>query len=201
MPRWAMCRPRERRPRRDRAGITGAPSALDVYFTPISASWLNAVEGFAIILTKRRLQRGVFRAVADLQAVMNRFIDHHNARFGPFNWVADSDKIISAVRREHQMLDSSTTCNRGRRPKIRGHRAIMGNLDVGSRRRVVGIHARRHTAPHKYYSSLNLSVSTATAFLLWEPRLSRIHDVAWLQCRREDPFGNPAPIRRKRRTL
>jgi transposase len=30
-------------------------------FTPTSASWLNAVEGFFAKLTKRRLERGVFR--------------------------------------------------------------------------------------------------------------------------------------------
>jgi DDE superfamily endonuclease len=30
------------------------------HFTPTSASWLNAVEGFFAILTKRRLKRGVF---------------------------------------------------------------------------------------------------------------------------------------------
>jgi transposase len=30
-------------------------------FTPTSASWLNAVEGFFAKLTRRRLKRGVFR--------------------------------------------------------------------------------------------------------------------------------------------
>jgi transposase len=33
------------------------------HFTPTSASWLNIVEGFFAKLTKRRLARGVFRAV------------------------------------------------------------------------------------------------------------------------------------------
>ena len=36
------------------------------HFTPISASWLNAVEGFFAKLTKRRLTRGVFVSVVDL---------------------------------------------------------------------------------------------------------------------------------------
>src|SRR5271169_2873400 len=44
------------------------------HFTPTSASWLNADEGFFAILTKRRLKRGVFRSVADLQAAINRFL-------------------------------------------------------------------------------------------------------------------------------
>src|SRR3989449_3018728 len=35
------------------------------HFTPTSASWLNAVEGFFAILTKRRLKRGVFKGVVD----------------------------------------------------------------------------------------------------------------------------------------
>src|SRR6201996_6659143 len=48
------------------------------HFTPTSASWLNAVEGFFAVLTKRRLKRGVFRSVADLQAAINRFLEDHN---------------------------------------------------------------------------------------------------------------------------
>ncbi|MCW2286817.1 hypothetical protein M2323_004622 [Rhodoblastus acidophilus] len=42
------------------------------HFTPTSSSWLNAVEGFFAILTRRRLQYGVFRSVVDLQAAINR---------------------------------------------------------------------------------------------------------------------------------
>ncbi len=47
------------------------------HFTPTSSSWLNAVEGFFAILTRRRLQNGVFRSVVDLQAAINRFIAAH----------------------------------------------------------------------------------------------------------------------------
>jgi len=42
------------------------------HYTPTSASWLNAVEGFFAKLTKRRLKRGVFRSVVELQAAINR---------------------------------------------------------------------------------------------------------------------------------
>ena len=76
------------------------------HFTPTSASWLNAVEGFFAMLTKRRLKRGVFRSVVDLQAAINRFLDEHNQQSKPFRWTADPDKIIAAVRRGHQALDS-----------------------------------------------------------------------------------------------
>jgi len=42
------------------------PSAMDVHFTPASASRLYAVEGFLAVLSKRRLKRGVFKGVLDL---------------------------------------------------------------------------------------------------------------------------------------
>ena len=57
------------------------------------------------MLSKRRLKRGVFRSVVDLQAAINRFLDDHNANSKPFQWVADPDKIIAAVRRGHQALE------------------------------------------------------------------------------------------------
>ncbi len=76
------------------------------HFVPTSCSWLNAVEGFFARLTKRRLKRGVFRSVADLQAAINRFIGEHNQSPKPFVWTADPDKIIAAVKRGHQVLDS-----------------------------------------------------------------------------------------------
>ncbi len=76
------------------------------HFTPTSASWLNAVEGYFAKLTRRRLKRGVFRSIVDLQAAINRFVAETNDDPRPFTWTADPDKIIAAVKRGHQMLDS-----------------------------------------------------------------------------------------------
>jgi len=76
------------------------------HFTPTSASWLNAVEGFFAILAKRRLKRGVFKSLVDLQAAINRFLAEHNQSPKPFTWTKDPDEIIAAVRRGHQVLDS-----------------------------------------------------------------------------------------------
>ena len=67
---------------------------------------INAVEGFFAKLTKRRLKRGVFISVVDLQAAINRFVDEHNAEPKPFRWTADPDEMIQAVRRGHRVLDS-----------------------------------------------------------------------------------------------
>jgi transposase len=76
------------------------------HFTPTSASWLNAVEGYFAKLTSRRLKRGVFRSIVDLQAAINRFLAETNVNPRPFVWTAEPDKIIAAVKRGHQMLDS-----------------------------------------------------------------------------------------------
>ena len=76
------------------------------HFTPTSCSWLNAVEGFFAKLTKRRLKRGIFRSVMDLQAAINRFLEDYNRQPKPFVWTKDPDQIIAAVKRGHQMLDS-----------------------------------------------------------------------------------------------
>jgi len=76
------------------------------HFTPTSSSWLNAVEGYFAKLTKRRLKRGIFHSIVDLQAAINRFIEETNENPKPFVWTKDPDKIIAAVRRGHQVLDS-----------------------------------------------------------------------------------------------
>ena len=76
------------------------------HFTPTSASWINAVEGFFAKLTKRRLKRGVFHSLVSLQAAIHRFLVEANENPKPFRWTKDPDKIIAAVRRGHQALDS-----------------------------------------------------------------------------------------------
>src|SRR5262245_1525296 len=76
------------------------------HFTPTSASWLNAVEGFFAKLARRRLKRGVFKSVTDLEAAINRFMRETNDNPKPFLWTADPDAIIQKVRRGKQMLES-----------------------------------------------------------------------------------------------
>ena len=76
------------------------------HFTPTSASWLNAVESFFAKLTKKRLKRGVFRSLQELKDAIHRFLDDTNANPKPFTWTKDPNKIIAAVKRGHQTLDS-----------------------------------------------------------------------------------------------
>ena len=76
------------------------------HFIPTSSSWLNAVEGFFAKLVRRRLRRGAFLSVVDLQAAINRFIAEHNESPRPFVWRADPDAIIAARKRGFQTLES-----------------------------------------------------------------------------------------------
>ena len=63
------------------------------HFTPTSASWLNAVEGFFSAITRRQIRRGAFHSVDDLQNAVKRYIDAHNCDCRPFAW-ATSPKAI-----------------------------------------------------------------------------------------------------------
>src|SRR3954468_9400387 len=76
------------------------------HFTPTSASWLNAVEGFFAKLTRQRLKRGVFKGIVDLQAAINRYLAETNDNPKPFIWTADPHAIIEKVRRGKQALES-----------------------------------------------------------------------------------------------
>ena len=58
-----------------------------VHHTPVHASWLNQVEAFFSILTRKVLKRGEFDSRDDLVARMLAFIEHRNSTATPFKWV------------------------------------------------------------------------------------------------------------------
>lgn len=61
-----------------------------VHYTPVHASWLNQVECFFSILSRKVLRRGEFSSRDDLVAKMMAFIDHHSETAKPFKWVYDA---------------------------------------------------------------------------------------------------------------
>ena len=65
---------------------------------------LAPVEGFFAKLTKRRLKRGVFRSVVDLQEAINRFIAETNSNPRPFVWTADPTRVLAGVARGKQSI-------------------------------------------------------------------------------------------------
>jgi len=78
-----------------------------LHFTPTSASWLNLVERFFGLITADAIRRGVFRSVADLEATIQAYLEHHNADPKPFIWTAPADKILEKVARGRQVLESA----------------------------------------------------------------------------------------------
>jgi transposase len=81
-----------------RAWLTRHPRWV-FHFTPTSASWLNAVEGFFSVITRRRIRRGAFQSVVDLQAAINRYIREHNDDPKPFVWTKPAAVILDKVSR------------------------------------------------------------------------------------------------------
>jgi transposase len=74
------------------------------HFTPTSGSWLNAVETFFSALTRRRLKRGSFHSIVDLQTAINRYVDQHNDDPKPFIWTKVADQILAKVNRLNASL-------------------------------------------------------------------------------------------------
>ncbi len=70
-----------------------------VHPTPTGSSWINQVERFFALLTERQIRRGVHRSVAELQAAIQDYIDHHNADPKPFRWTKSADDILASVER------------------------------------------------------------------------------------------------------
>jgi transposase len=79
---------------------------FQLHFTPTSASWLNMVERFFAEITRKRIRRGVFRSVAELEAAIMTYLENHNADPKPFVWTKSASQIFEKVARAKQVLES-----------------------------------------------------------------------------------------------
>ncbi|MBN4094689.1 IS630 family transposase [Methylobacterium sp. OT2] len=70
-----------------------------LHFTPTSASWLNLVECWFSVLSRRRLERGAFTSTEDLEAAIRDYITETNARPKPFVWTKSADAILASLAR------------------------------------------------------------------------------------------------------
>ena len=70
-----------------------------LHITPTSASWLNVVEGWFALLTRRCLQRGALSSTDALEAAIHAYINHTNAKPRPFRWTKTADDILASVGR------------------------------------------------------------------------------------------------------
>ena len=80
-----------------------------MHFTPTSSSWLNMVERFFRDITDKRIRRGVFTSVPELEAAINDYIAVHNANPKPFIWTAKASDILAKVTRARAALNKITS--------------------------------------------------------------------------------------------
>ena len=62
-----------------------------LHFTPTSASWLNLVERFFAEITTKRIRRGIFKSVAELEQAIHDYLDRHNCDPKPFVWTKTAE--------------------------------------------------------------------------------------------------------------
>ena len=73
-----------------------------VHFTPTYGSWINLVERWFAELTNKRIRRGVFRSVKDLESAIRQYIAVHNEDPKPFVWTKSADEILASIARYAQ---------------------------------------------------------------------------------------------------
>ena len=80
-----------------------------IHFTPTSSSWLNMVERFFRDITDKRIRRGIFTSVPELETAINEYIALHNANPKPFIWTAKATDILAKVTRVRAALNKRTS--------------------------------------------------------------------------------------------
>ena len=73
----------------------------------IATDELHAVEGFFSALTRRRLRRGDFISLVDLQAAIKRYIAEHNNDPRPFVWTKPAKLILAKINRHAEPMNES----------------------------------------------------------------------------------------------
>lgn len=76
------------------------------HFTPTSASWLNQVERWFAEITRKRIRRGSFRSLRELERAIRDYIRANNKAPQPFQWVATANTIIKKVRKYKRTLET-----------------------------------------------------------------------------------------------
>ncbi len=75
-----------------------------LHFTPTSASWLNLVEAWFSVLTRKALADNSFSSVADLTQTIDAWAHNWNHDPKPLTWTRTADDIIAKVKRGRAAL-------------------------------------------------------------------------------------------------
>ena len=81
---------------------------FSVTFTPKHASWLNMVEQWFGVLTRRLLHRGDFTSRDDLDAKITAFTIRHNKNARPYKWSYDADADHARYLERHPQPEPQT---------------------------------------------------------------------------------------------
>lgn len=76
-----------------------------LHFTPASASWMKLVERFFAEITAKRIRRGSYTSVDDLEDAIYDYLLQHNAKPKPFVWSKTAEDILNRERRALDALD------------------------------------------------------------------------------------------------
>jgi len=76
-----------------------------LHFVPTSSSWLNLVERWFGELTSKRIRRGAFFSVGDLEKAIEEFLQTWNEKPRPFVWTATVESIVEKLSRCRQTLE------------------------------------------------------------------------------------------------
>ena len=77
------------------------------HFVPTSCSWLNLIERWFGELTSKRVRRGSFFSVGELQQAIQEFLAAWNEAPRPFVWSATVTSIMTKLARCRQTLEQS----------------------------------------------------------------------------------------------
>lgn len=78
-----------------------------IHFTPTGASWLNQVERFFAEITNKRIRRGAFKSVPQLEKAIKSYLEQHNENPKPFKWTATADMILEKVTHVCERISNS----------------------------------------------------------------------------------------------
>jgi transposase len=76
-----------------------------LHFTPTSSSWLNLIETWFSVLTRKALTNTSFASVSELQDRIDRWVTNWNDHPQPFTWTRTAEEIIDRVTSSRATLD------------------------------------------------------------------------------------------------
>lgn len=83
-----------------------AHSRCHLHFTPTGASWLNLVERWFAEITRKRIRRGRFQCVTELNHAISEYLRENSRNPRPFIWTATASKIMKKINHCKEALDA-----------------------------------------------------------------------------------------------